>query len=129
MHSVPRILLVEPDDQTRGALEAAASPLAHVESFRDFESARARLPLAPFDFLVTNVRLHAYNGLQLVYLSSYGRPAPRAIVYSDEPDPWLAREAERTGALYDVASSVPVTLAACLTETVRSRVAARISTP
>ena len=129
MHSVPRILLVEPDDRTRGALEAAASPLAHVESFRDFETARARLPLAPFDFLVTNVRLHAYNGLQLVYLSSYGRPAPRAIVYSNEPDPWLAREAERTGAQYEIASSLPETLAAFLTEAVRSRVAARISTP
>jgi DNA-binding NtrC family response regulator len=129
MHSVPRILLVEPDDQTRGALEAAASPMAHVESFRDFETARARLPQARFDFLVTNVRLHAYNGLQLVYLSSYGRPAPQAIVYSAEPDPWLAREAERTGALYEIASSVPVMLAACLSEAVRSRVAARLGTP
>jgi len=128
MHAVPRILLVEPDDRTRDTLEAAASPLAHVESFRDFETARARLPLAPFDFLVTNVRLNAYNGLQLVYLSAYGRPVPRAIVYSAEPDAWLAREAERTGALYEVTACLPVTLAACLTEAVRSRMAARTVT-
>jgi DNA-binding NtrC family response regulator len=127
MHSVPRILLVEPDDQTRGTLEAAAGRLAHVESFRDFETARARLPQASFDFIVTNVRLHAYNGLQLVYLSCSKRPVPRAIVYSAAPDPWLAREAERTGALYEIASSVPVRLAACLAETVRARVAARAS--
>ena len=57
----------------RGILHAAASALAHVESHGRFETARARLDLTLFDFLVTNARLGAYNGLHLVYLRSPGR--------------------------------------------------------
>ena len=72
MAPVGRILLVETDDVARGRLEAAAGSLAHVESHRRFETARAKLFRAPFDLLVTNVRLGAYNGLHLVYLCSSG---------------------------------------------------------
>ena len=119
--SQTRILLVEPDAAARDLVRAAVSALAHVESHRQFEPARARLRLASFDFLVTNVRLGAYNGLHLVYLRSLGRGAPRAIVYSDERDRWLAREAQRAGAFYEVGPCLPVTLAAYVTGTLPAR--------
>ena len=92
MPSPGRILLVETDDVARSRLEAAAASLAPVESHHCFETARARLSCASFDFLVTNIRLGAYNGLHLVYLSSSGPGAPRSIVYSEERNPGLARE-------------------------------------
>ena len=107
-----RLLLVEPNDVSRQILAAAAASVTEVESHRIFETARARLWSAPFDFLVTNVRLGAYNGLHLVYVSSRGHGTPRAIVYSDERDPGLAREVRRAGAFYEVATCLPVTLAA-----------------
>jgi DNA-binding NtrC family response regulator len=113
MESVPRILLVEADDVARGILEGAAASLGEVESHRGFESARRRLCGAPFDLLVSNVRLGAYNGLHLVYLTSPDRGA-RAIVYSDEYDAGLAREAQRAGAFYEVGPGVPAMLAAYL---------------
>jgi len=106
-----RILLVEADDVARGILEAAAASLAQVEGHRRFETARARLLRAPFDFLVTNLRLGTYNGLHLVYLSSSGHGGPRSIVYSDEHDAGLAREVQRAGAFYEVGTRLPVTLA------------------
>jgi DNA-binding NtrC family response regulator len=119
-----RVLIVEPDEPARQALEAAAAPLATVEGHAAFGTARERLDEIPFDFLVTNVRLRAFNGLHLVYLSLRNRVAPRAIVYSNEFDSWLALEAQRAGALYDLASSVSETLAASLEEANRPGIAA-----
>jgi len=112
MPSPGRILLVETDDVARSRLEAAATSLGPVESHRCFETARARLYRVPFDFLVTNIRLGAYNGLHLVYLSSSGPSAPRSIAYTEERNPDLAREAQRAGALYEVGLRLPVALSA-----------------
>jgi hypothetical protein len=109
------IVLVEPDDLARGILQSAARRLGQVESYGHFEAARARLRLGSFSFLVTNIRLGAYNGLHLAYLLSPGPSGPRAIVYSSERDPGLAREAQRSGAFYEVAASLPITLASYLT--------------
>jgi DNA-binding NtrC family response regulator len=106
------ILLVEVDDVARGVLSAAAAPFANVESHGRFENARARLFSAPFDFLVTNVRLGAYNGLHLVHLTAHDEGAPRAIVYTEKRDPGLAREVQEAGAFYEVGTCLPVTLAA-----------------
>jgi DNA-binding NtrC family response regulator len=112
MRSGGRILLVETDDIARSRLEAAAASLGQLESHHRFETARARLYGAPFDLLVTNVRLGAYNGLHLVYLSSSAPGAPRSIVYSEKRDSGLAREVQRAGAFYEVGAQLPVTLAA-----------------
>ena len=65
---------------------------------------------------MTNVRLGAYNGLHLV-LASRNRSASRAIVYSDEREPGLAREAQQAGAFYEVGTRLPVTLATYFTGT------------
>ena len=118
---VGRLLLVEPNDVSRQILAAAAASVTEVESHRIFETARARLWSEPFDFLVTNVRLGAYNGLHLVYVSSHGHGTPRAIVYSDERDRGLAQEVRRAGAFYEVAACLPVTLAAYVKGTLPDR--------
>jgi DNA-binding NtrC family response regulator len=114
MPNTAQILLVEPDDASRESLRAAASDLGNVESCATFEAARARLMASRVDFLVTNIRLGAFNGLHLVYLSQFSERAgaPRAIVYNDGKDIGLAREAQRAGAFY--VESLPVSLAGYL---------------
>ena len=111
------VLLVEPDEAARGLLEAAASAFAHVECHGRFDTARARVCHGSFDFLVTNIRLDAYNGLHLVYLRAPSARSPRAIVYSDQHDVGLAREAQRAGAFYEIHECLPVTLAAYIGRT------------
>lgn len=115
MNRMARLLLVEPDDRARRALEIAASRLVAVECHRAFETARASLHQARFAFLVTNLRLQAYNGLNLVYLSSSGPQSPRAIVYTEERNPWVARESHRAGAFYEIAACLQVSISAYLT--------------
>jgi DNA-binding NtrC family response regulator len=104
------ILLVEPDGIARAILHTAASAWARVESYGGFEVARTRLRREAFDFVVTNMRLEAYNGLHLAYARAPGR-SPHVIVYSDHHDPWLAREAQQAGAFYEIQECLPVTLA------------------
>ena len=117
VQSIPptNVLLVDPSEAARVALRrAAAQASARVESHATFQAARVRLSSARFQFLVTNIRLDAYNGLHLVYLSGGLAHPPRAIVYTDVYDAGLAREARRAGAFYETRECLPVTLAAYL---------------
>ena len=114
-HSRTHILLVEPNDASRDVLRAAVHSMARVETHAGFETARRRLGVVAFDFLVTNIRLGAYNGIHLVYLASaLEGGSERAIVYADAHDVALAREAQRAGAFYETRECLPVTLAAYL---------------
>ena len=100
MANIPTILVVEPQQKSRAVLHAAASQYGRVESFASFESARARVVAGTFDYLVTNLRLAAFNGLHLVYLSRSLGIAARTIVYSDVHDASLVPEADAAGAAY-----------------------------
>jgi hypothetical protein len=115
------ILLVEPDAAARAILHTAASAFAHVESHGRFDIARTRLERGLFDFLVTNIRLNAYNGLHLVYLRLPVQGATRAIVYTDKHDPGCGRQVQRAGAFYETRERLPVTLAAYLHGTLPDR--------
>jgi len=110
----PQILVIEPNDVARRRLQLAVTALADVELHGQFETARARISFGSFEFIVTNIRLGAFNGLHLAYVASLGPHAPRVIVYSDQRDSGLAREAQRAGAFYEVGECLPVTLAAYL---------------
>jgi DNA-binding NtrC family response regulator len=107
------VLLVEPGHSIRAALCRATEDLADVQAQTCFEHASQSLA-KPFDFIVCNLRLGPYNGLQLVYRTLGTSAAPLCIVYTAEHDPALAREVQRAGAFYETADHLPVTLAAYL---------------
>ena len=109
--SGPRLLLVETDPGFRRLLEQIAEPLADVESASDFASARARILRGDVDLLIANLRLTTHNGLHLVYLFSTTSPA-RGLLYGDQTEVFLAREAQRAGAFFEVTTRLPYCLSA-----------------
>jgi DNA-binding NarL/FixJ family response regulator len=98
---MPRhVLLVDAKAQPDwiSGLRDAVHGIAHITAVDSLHAALKMLRAATPDVLVTNVRLGAYNGIQLVL-----RAAPagiRCVVYAEEHDIVLAREAQEAGALY-----------------------------
>jgi hypothetical protein len=107
---IKEILLVDTDTGSLHAAQKALRLVADVDACTDFQAARERLLGRPPDLLVTNLRLQAYNGLHLVYLSA-GSPT-RCIAYTDHHDVVLAREVQAAGAFYELANRLPDALAA-----------------
>ena len=112
--SSERVLLVEPDAAQRGHLRDAVRAVAEIDDVADFLRARTQLISKPYDWLLTNIRLGAYNGLHLVHLAGTSRRPIRSLVYEDQPDLWLAREAQRVGAFYESSRRVDRALPAYL---------------
>jgi len=92
------ILLVDPSIHSSGEALNVLRLLGDVDVCREFSAARERLLNQPPDLLITNVRLHEYNGLHLVHLAT---PHTRCIVYSPHDDLVLAREVQAAGAFYE----------------------------
>jgi hypothetical protein len=92
------VLLVEPNPRVADIIQESIRPLAQVQHHLEFESARRRLGAARFDFVVSNLRLGAFNGLHLAY-------AVNAVA---------AQDVRRAGAFYEVSDRLPVTLPAYL---------------
>jgi DNA-binding NtrC family response regulator len=109
-----RVLVVEPNPKIAANLLAAGHALGTMDHHVGFETARVSLTSRPFDFLVTNLRLSDFNGLHLVHLVSGGLRPPRCIVYTETRDPSLAREVQRSGAFYETAECLPISLSAYL---------------
>jgi DNA-binding NtrC family response regulator len=112
--SSQRVLLVEPDVAVRGRLRESVREIAHIDGDSDFRSARTHLFSKRYDWLVTNIRLDAYNGLHLVHLAETARLPMRFLVYADRRDLVLAREAQQAGAFYEARDRVQRALAAYL---------------
>lgn len=72
----------------------------HVVPCSTFEEAKREIGTARPDILVTDVRLGAFNGLQLALLARDVNPAVRLVVFSGFDDPVLKEEARRLGATY-----------------------------
>jgi DNA-binding NtrC family response regulator len=108
--SVKQLLIVEPDLAFRTFLQKMVDGRAAVETAADFPTARARLFAAPFDLVVTNLRLGAFNGLHLAYLLASTGRLPRVVVYSDRFDPLLAREGQRAGTFCELQQRMPYAL-------------------
>ena len=104
--SSERVLLVEPDDAQRRHLRDVVRPVAEIDDVADFFSARRHLISKPYDWLLTNIRLGAFNGLQLVHLAETSRRPIHSVVYERHRDIWLAREAQRVGAFYESSGRV-----------------------
>ena len=65
-----------------------------------FEDAKQRNRRRHPDILITDVRLGAFNGLQLALLARDVRPDVRVVVFSGFDDPVLKEEARRIGRQY-----------------------------
>lgn len=95
-----QMLLIEPHPVLRMGIRTSVRSVAHVEDCADFPSARMRLFTTPCDWLVTNVRLGAFNGLHLVHLVATSHLPIRSVVYGEARDVSLAKEAQRAGAFF-----------------------------
>lgn len=110
-----RVLLVEPETILRLQMRNAVDRLAAVDAETSVPTARQRLHAAPYNWLVTNIRLQAYNGLHLAYLARMSNRPIRILVYGEGDDLLLAREAQQLGAFYESRKSVVSSLAGYLT--------------
>jgi CheY-like chemotaxis protein len=100
-HSPLSALVVEPNalDMVRvvSALSAAGFTVTATDNYQE---ARNRLAAAPPLVLVTEIRLGAYNGLQLALRAEGAGRRTAVVVTSAFPDPVLQRDAERAGATF-----------------------------
>jgi DNA-binding NtrC family response regulator len=67
---------------------------------RTFKAARSLLGSRRYGLLITNLRLQAYNGLQLIIEGHVLRPRMPAIIIDSLPDAGNEIQARRTGAAY-----------------------------
>src|SRR4029450_7974869 len=96
-----KILIVDDDPSLLEALERSFLEAGQdVRAYGSFEEARRGLQTARFDALSTDVRLGAFNGLQLAVIGRDTYPGIRLIVFSGFDDPVLRTEAEHVGATY-----------------------------
>jgi len=97
-----QILLVEDDGALLDALTRAlqSDDQQEVTACGTFEDARRRLREQSFDVLLTDVRLGAFNGLQLAVLAKDVNPQTQLIVFSGFDDDVLRAEATHLGAVY-----------------------------
>lgn len=96
------ILIVDDDLALLDALDRAFHEAGEksVVALSDFEAAKRTLRASKFDVLVTDVRLGAFNGLQLAVLAKDLNPEIQLIVFSGFDDPVLRQDAERLDAIY-----------------------------
>jgi len=98
-----KILVVDDDSSLLEALELYFIDAGEdVVALDSFEEARRALQTTHFDALITDVRLGAFNGLQLAGISRDTYPDIRLIVFSGFDDSVLRTEAEHVGATYIV---------------------------
>ncbi|HYM26059.1 MAG TPA: hypothetical protein VEU08_22735 [Vicinamibacterales bacterium] len=103
----PSVLLVDPDRGWLHAVRASFPPGIDVEVCTDFSEARERLLHASPAFLITNLRLAAYNGLHLVLLATAASPKMRSLVYGERDDQWAAHEVQGCGAFFERRDRLP----------------------
>jgi DNA-binding NtrC family response regulator len=96
-----RVLVVDDEPALADAIKIVFERAGHdVVACRTFEDARSTLLKGNFDVLVTDVRLGAFNGIQLAVIAHDTRPDTRIIVFSGFDDPVLREEAAHLGASY-----------------------------
>jgi len=94
-----RVAIVEDDANTLSALSELIGRWGYEPvAFATFEAARAYLLTDRPHALLVDVRLGAYNGLQLVHLAQQHYAGLNVIAMSGYDDSVLRREAEQAGA-------------------------------
>jgi two-component system response regulator YesN len=98
---VPSLLIVDDDLSLLAALSRFLSDNGfQVVPCSNFDDAKREIATLRPEILVTDVRLGAFNGLQLALLARDVRPSVRVVVFSGFDDPVLKEEARRIGATY-----------------------------
>jgi DNA-binding NtrC family response regulator len=96
-----RLLIVDDDVSLLEAMQRSLrDSMRTVVACDSFEKARQMLKDQLFDALITDVRLGAFNGLQLAVMARDMYPDMRLIVFSGFDDPVLRADAEQIGAVY-----------------------------
>jgi DNA-binding response OmpR family regulator len=96
-----RVMIVDDEPDVLETLaELVAGGGYTVETRESFEDARKDITNDPPDILVTDVRLGAFNGLQLAVLMRALRPDSPIVVLSAFDDPTLRLEAAHCQATY-----------------------------
>lgn len=96
-----RILIVDDDESLLNVVSQAFQRTGRdVVSCSTFEAARKKLREERFDVLLTDVRLGAFNGLQLAVMGRDMSPEMQIIVFSGFDDPVLREEAAHLHATY-----------------------------
>jgi NtrC-family two-component system response regulator AlgB len=96
-----RILLVEDEPGLLEAIRLSFEGVGRdIVACRTFEEARDRLLQDQFQCLITDIRLGAFNGLQLAVIARDRSPDMGIIVFSGFDDPVLRDEAAQLGATY-----------------------------
>lgn len=96
-----RILVVDDDESLlNGLATGLESGGCEVVASATYEDARERLRHEQFDVLLTDVRLGAFNGLQLAVIARQAHDDLRIIVMSGFDDAVLRAEATALGAPY-----------------------------
>ena len=99
--SPKQVLIVDDDEAVLGMFTGLLRNAGHeVTAFSRFEEAKAYLSKAKPDVLISDVRLGAFNGLQLVVYAKLEHPDMIAIVLTGFDDPVLRTEAAHAGASY-----------------------------
>jgi DNA-binding response OmpR family regulator len=94
-------LIVEPNVSDMALIKSALTSAGFIVTGTDnFKDAGALLIEAPPSMLVTEIRLGAYNGLQLAYRGKSVRPPMTIVLTSAYRDPVLQRDLERIGATF-----------------------------
>ena len=118
-----RVLIVDDDGSTRrGLVQLLVQAGYDATAVGTFDEARRIIDATPPDLLITDIRLEAYNGLQLILHTPHTIPT---IVITGFADPVLEAEARRGGAAYMVKPVQPVQLL----EVVAEKLAARHTHP
>jgi DNA-binding NtrC family response regulator len=103
-----RVLIVDDDGATRrGLVQLLVQAGYDATAVGTFDEARQFISATPPDLLITDIRLEAYNGLQLILHSPSTIPT---IVITGFADPVLEAEARRGGAEYMVKPVQPLQL-------------------
>ena len=96
-----RVLLVEDEPGLLEAIKMSFEEVGRgVVACRTFEEARERLLHEQFQCLITDIRLGAFNGLQLAVIARDRNPEMAIVVFSGFDDPVLRDEAAQLGATY-----------------------------
>lgn len=94
-------LVVEPNELEMVAIVSALAAAGFAVSATDnYPDAKTLLARHPPLVLVTEIRLGAYNGLQLALRAGSAAPRVTVVVTSGFPDPVLQRDADRAGATF-----------------------------